>query len=287
MAGVIIAVGEYKEESVAGTSADRATGELPRELFWKTFKDPLTGGEFQALQVKSNAYSVRKRGVDFAPFYEGVNPLWYGVIVSPAGFAAEESVYKRSPRLLFRNREDVLAQIEGMPPPTHLMGERDLAQACASYSLALQLTEHLRLPQAEVASLALKASWLYRDWADEGYEPAAALYPALRQIALEKYMAAYEKEDISKLKLGSAGVGYLIAELLREQGSTMTACAGSAASRPTRASTRKSSDSPTTRCSSAASSAPAPRTRAPTSSPRASGPRSASSTSSTATRRSG
>lgn len=199
-------------------SAAPTTGGLPREIFWKTFKDPLTGTAFQALQVKSNAYSVRSREADFAPRYEGVSPLWYGVIISPSGFAAEEATYKRSPRLLFRNREDLLSLIEGMPPPTNLMGQRDLAEACASYSLALQQSEFLRIPKSEAASLALKASWLYRDWADNGYEPAAAQVPALRGIALEKYQQAYEQEDISKLKIGSAGVAYLIAELLRERG---------------------------------------------------------------------
>jgi uncharacterized protein (DUF2225 family) len=127
-------------------------------------------------------------------------------------------VYKRSAKLLFRDRDEMLTQIEGMPPPTNLTGVRDLAQACASYTLALQQAEFLRIPQAEVASLALKSSWLYRDWADEGYKPAEAQYPALRKLALEKYLVAYEQEDVSKLKIGSTGVAYLIAELLREQG---------------------------------------------------------------------
>ncbi|MBN2081268.1 DUF2225 domain-containing protein [bacterium] len=192
--------------------------EIPRELFWKTFKDPITGIEFQGLQVKSSAYSIRSRDPDFAPRYDGVNPLWYSVIVSPVGFAAEEQLYKRSPKLLFRDRDELVAQLRGMPPQNQLMGIRDLPMACQAFTLALTQSEFLRVPKYEQAGLALKASWLYRDWAEQGYEPAVKQAEALRQIALQKYELAYEKEDTSKLKIGGPGVGYLIAELLRELG---------------------------------------------------------------------
>jgi len=191
--------------------------DIPRELFWKTYKDPITGIEFQALQVKSSAYSIRSRDPDFAPRYDGFNPLWYAVIVSPVGFAAEEPLYKRSPKLLFRDRNELVAQLRGMPPQNQLMGIRDLPMACQAFTLALTQSEFLRVPKFEQAGLALKASWLYRDWAEEGYEPAVKQAEALRMIALQKYEIAYEKEDTSKLKIGGPGVGYLIAELLREQ----------------------------------------------------------------------
>lgn len=198
--------------------AQQPVGELPRELFWKTFRDPITLAEFQAIHVKSNAYSVRSRDPDFAPHYEGVNPLWYAVIVSPSGFAAEESVYKRSPKLLFRDRDVLLDELDAMPPASQLTGIRDLQRACESYALALQLVEYQRVPLTDVAGLALKASWVFRDWAAEGNDTAADQVPALRALALEKYLQSYEQEDTTRLKLGSSGVGYLIAELLREQG---------------------------------------------------------------------
>jgi uncharacterized protein (DUF2225 family) len=198
--------------------AQSTSQELPKELFWKTFRDPITLAEFQAIHVKSNAYSVRSRAPDFAPHYEGVNPLYYAVIVSPSGFAAEEQVYRRSPKLLFRDRDVLLDELEAMPPATQLTGVRDLQRACESYALALQLTEYLRVPLSDVAGLALKASWVFRDWAAEGNPAVAGQVPALRALALEKYLQSYEQEDTTRLKLGSSGVGYLIAELLREQG---------------------------------------------------------------------
>jgi uncharacterized protein (DUF2225 family) len=203
---------------VAHPPANRAAPDLPSELFWKTFTDPITQAEFRAIQVKSSAYSVRSRDPDFGPRYEGVNPLWYGIIISPSGFAAEEGVYKRSPKLLFRDRARLLELLDEMPPTSQLREMRDIQRACESYTVALQVVEHLRVSLSEVAGMALKASWLFRDWAEEGHEAAAGLVPMLRGVALEKYLAAYEKEDTSRLKMGSSGVGYLIAELLREQG---------------------------------------------------------------------
>jgi len=218
LANAIIAEHACKEEPVAHSPANRAAADLPGELFWKTFKDPITNAEFRAIQVKSSAYSVRSRDPDFGPQYEGVNPLWYHIIISPSGFAGEEGVYKRSPKLLFRDRVTLLDQLDEMPPMSQLREVRDIQRACESYTVALQIVEHLRMPLSEIAGLALKASWVFRDWADLGHEAAAGLVPMLRGVALEKYQAAYEKEDTSRLKIGSSGVGYLIAELLREQG---------------------------------------------------------------------
>lgn len=203
---------------MAHPPANRAAPDLPGELFWKTFKDPITLAEFRTIQVKSSAYNVRSRDPDFAPHYEGINPLWYGVIISPSGFAGEESVYRRSPKLLFRDRGALLNQLDEMPPTAQLREVRDLQRACESYTVALQIVEHLRVPLHEAAGLALKASWLFRDWAEQGHEAAAGLVPMLRGVALERYLAAYEKEDTSRLKIGGSGVAYLIAELLREQG---------------------------------------------------------------------
>lgn len=190
---------------------------LPKEYFWREHKCPYSNRVFDTVAVKANAYTVRRRDPDFRPHYQGVNPLHYAVLVSPVGFAAEEPVYKRSPELLFRDREALLETLQ-----THMMegdfcGMRDIAMACRTYEMALACTPHLRMPRSEVAGLALRASWVYMEWAEEGFEAAADQAIALRRIALESYLVAYEKEDVTKLKLGSAGVGYLIAELMREQ----------------------------------------------------------------------
>ena len=198
--------------------SDNTLPELPKEFYWKTFTCPLTGAEFPAVSVKRNAYSLRGRDPDFAPRYDGTNPLWYSVIVSPSGFIAEEDVYKRSPKLLFRDREGLEAQIRNQPPIDNLAMLRDLPAACKAYTLALGFTAFLKISRYQIAGLAMRASWCFREWLEEGHEPAKEQIAALRKISLDHYLLAYEKEDTSRLKLGSAGVGYLIAELFREQG---------------------------------------------------------------------
>jgi uncharacterized protein (DUF2225 family) len=196
----------------------QALPELPPEYFWKSYKDPLTGKSFSAVAVKRSAHSVKSRDPDFGPRYEGINPLWYQVIVAPSGFAGEDALFKRSTQMLLRDPDALREHLEGLPPPRDFNVVRDLQMACEAYSLALSLVGHLRLARHEIASLALKTSWLYRDWADEGNESAARQVLTLRRMALEHYLVSYETEDISKLKIGGPGVGYLIAELLREQG---------------------------------------------------------------------
>lgn len=191
--------------------------DLPKDYFWREHKCPYSGKTFDSVAVKANAYQVTARDPDFRPHYHGVNPMHYAVLVSPMGFAAEEGTYRRSPELLFRDREALLEVLQMHMMDGDLTGLRTLAQVCRTYEMALACVAHLRMPKSEIAGLALRASWVYMEWAEEGEESAADQALALRRIALENYLIAYEKEDVSKLKLGGAGVGYVIAELLREQ----------------------------------------------------------------------
>ena len=195
-----------------------AQPELPRDYYWKRYTCPLSGAEFSTVAVKARSYSVRERGPDFCPRYEGINPQYYEIIVSPVGFAAEEGVYRRSPQLLFRDREGLVDMLKAQDAVESFAQIRDLPLACRSYELALGCTSFMRVPRYEIASLALRASWLFREWREDGYEPAGRQIEVLREIALSHYQQAYEKEDVTKLKLGSGGVAYLIAEILRERG---------------------------------------------------------------------
>jgi len=198
--------------------AGLAQPELPKDFYWKRYTCQLSGTEFSTVAVKTRSFSVRERGTDFCPRYDGLNPLYYEIIVSPVGFAADEGVYRRSPALLFRDREGLVEMLKEQDALESFAQIRDLPLACRSFELALGCTAFMRVPRYEVASLALRASWLFREWAEDGYEPAARQAEVLREIALNHYQQAYEKEDVTKLKLGSGGVGYLIAELLRERG---------------------------------------------------------------------
>jgi len=207
------------EERVTSTpQPENAYLALPKEYFWREYTCPLGGQMFLAVAVKSGTYSVRSRDPDFRPHYDGPNPLHYAVLVSPSGFAAEEPVFRRSAQLLFRDRPGLAGLVESQPPPGDFSGLRSLPMVCRAYELALSCSGFLRVPRAEVAGLALRASWVNKELAESGLGAASDQVQVLRGIALGLYLEAYEQEDVTQLKLGSTGVAYLIAELLREQG---------------------------------------------------------------------
>ncbi|MCB1221057.1 MAG: DUF2225 domain-containing protein [Planctomycetales bacterium] len=191
---------------------------LPSEYYVKEYTCPVSELPFQAVVVKSRAYSLEGRDPDFRPHYKGVNPLHYAIIVSPFGFAAEEPQYKRNHSVLFRDREGLAAKLSG-GLREDFSGLRTVQQAARSYEMAVAVNECLRVPQYEIAGLALRGSWLNLEWHELEANPSAlSRAKVLRRIALEKYMHAFQKEDVSKLKLGSHGVALIVAELLREQG---------------------------------------------------------------------
>jgi uncharacterized protein (DUF2225 family) len=191
---------------------------LPGDLYLKEFSCPVSELKFSAVMVKSRAYSLESRDPDFRPHYRGINPLHYAVIVSPVGFAAEDSQYKRSPKMMIRDFEGLARRLRSGLRDS-LTGERSVEQAARSYEMALASYEFLKVPQYEIAGMALRASWMNLEWSEtENNEAGRARAAVLRRIALEKYMYAFEKEDVTKLRLGSHGVSMIVAELLREQG---------------------------------------------------------------------
>lgn len=216
-----------------GPAAASARPELPRELFWKGFSDPLSGQSFEAPLLRVSAISPLSRDPDLCTRYRGVNPLHYGVIVAPSGFAGEELVYARPPKLLIRDREALLRGIARQSPASGgpaeagqalyflLSRERSPELVSASYELALACAAALRIPRSELAGLQLRATWVLRErlsGAEAGSEALGRRYAQLRSAALASYRECYEGEDLSRMKLGYSGVAYLIGELLRERG---------------------------------------------------------------------
>jgi uncharacterized protein len=192
--------------------------DLPRELFWREYSDPVSETKFLAVAVKSSAFNVRGRETDFGPIYEGFNPLYYDIVITPSGFAAEEQVLKRSAKLLFKDREGLVQQLQCMRDDTNWQQPRTLERACLSFDRAFVCVDYIKMPRSEYASMAMKASWVCRELMEGGDEEAKAKYREYRGYALEKYLDAYENEDLSTLKLGYPGVAYLIGELMRERG---------------------------------------------------------------------
>jgi uncharacterized protein len=206
-----------EEEAVSFTPPGRARPPLPKEFFWREYACPLTGLAFDSVAVKSSAFTLRSRATDFRPIYDGINPQHYAAIVSPIGFAAEEDLMRNPVLLRFRDKDGLIGLLRSQPVQGEFNALRDLPTVCRAYELALSCSGFLRLPRSEIAGLALRTSWMFSEWAEQGQAIALDQAVALRNIALEHYLQAFEKEDVTRLKLGSGGVAYLIAELLREQ----------------------------------------------------------------------
>jgi uncharacterized protein len=191
---------------------------LPKELFWREYSDPLSDSKFQAISVKSSAFNIRGRETDFGPIYDGINPLYYDIVITPSGLAAEDQVLKRSPKLLFKDRDSLVTMIRQIPEETIWLQPRNVERACLAFDRAFACAEFMKIPRSELASMAMKASWVYRELVEDGDETAKEKCFNYRGYALEKYLDAYENEDLSTLKVGYAGIAYLIGELMRERG---------------------------------------------------------------------
>jgi uncharacterized protein (DUF2225 family) len=148
------------------TPSNQGAG-LPRELFWRTYRDLLTGGEFHSPAIRSSAISLTKRESDFRPIYAGVNPLHYSILVAPSGFAIEDSLIERGATSLIRDREALVDYLHGLPGRGDLCAVRTLADVAASFELALGCTPFLKLKTSEIAGLAMRASWIYAEWAEQ------------------------------------------------------------------------------------------------------------------------
>ncbi len=193
--------------------------QLPADLYWKSLKDPLTGKPFKAVFVKAKAVSVRERDPDLRPHYKTINPMTYGVIVAPSGFAAEEPVYLRSFAFLFKEKEELAQMLLTRESKPEFNYVRDNLLACKSYELALQCAVFTKTPLHEIAGMSLRAAWLYLSLFENDGPAAAEIRAAeLKRKALAAYLVSFEKEDTSALKMGSGGVAFMIAELLRQKG---------------------------------------------------------------------
>lgn len=197
--------------------------ELEAGLFLKRYRDPLSGREFSAPTARISQVNLTGRDPDFRPHYSGINPLHYAVLYAPSGFTAEESIFGRGGSLLFADRPALQEHLDDICENDALAGQRDLPLVCQAYERAMGCTPFLKVAQSEIAALALRASWMFMEWAESelasGHEALLQdQIKALRRIALTTYLACYENEDLSTTKLGYSGAAYLIAELQREGG---------------------------------------------------------------------
>ena len=68
--------------------------ELPKGMYFKEYKCPVCDHDFKTVRLKSNASALDKKDEDFCPYYKGLNPLHYEIIVcTECAYAASEIAF--------------------------------------------------------------------------------------------------------------------------------------------------------------------------------------------------
>lgn len=181
---------------------------LPEELYPKRHTCPCCGAVFASAAVRSRFARVVRTDTDFCPHFEGVNPLFYEVVVCEAcGYAFDEldsEPLNPAARRIARER------CAGAPP-RGFGGPRGLEQAVAAHRLALGCQEAVEARPSVRARTCLKLAWFYRYAGDETAEREAL------RTALEHYRRAFEREPRNDAK-HELRLLYLIGELHRRLG---------------------------------------------------------------------
>ncbi|WP_432401718.1 DUF2225 domain-containing protein [Wukongibacter sp. M2B1] len=139
---------------------------MAEELYERTINCPICNREFTTKKMKTSAIRVAKRDEDFCPYYEGENPLFYGVFVCVhCGYAALESHFSNK-----KSQEDKKRIIDIITPRwnSRSYGEkRTLDEAIEVYKLALLCSNVLEEKSSVIGKICLRLSWFFRYKADE------------------------------------------------------------------------------------------------------------------------
>lgn len=179
-----------------------------REVFYeKKYLCPLCQEEFVSIKPKISMIKKTREDTDFCPYYEGVNPLFYGVVVCPiCGYSWSQD---------FLSTIDGGVRIELQEKVTkrwkkkEYTGMRDLNDAIKCYHLALYCGQIQRVPSGMVGSLALRCAWLYR------YQKEVKKEEHFLEHALINYEKAYVKEELPFGNVKEDALLFLLGELNR------------------------------------------------------------------------
>ncbi|ABO50830.1 Tetratricopeptide domain protein [Desulforamulus reducens MI-1] len=171
---------------------------------------PNCGQDFLHPEVKSKYISLEKQDSDFCGYYNGINPIFYDVMVCRHcgfGFTKEtnrplDEAEKMSINTILSSWHNDGAQYSGL---------RTLEQAIKAYNKAILCQELRNAKDSVKGSLYLRLGWLYRYQGNKNNEEQA-----LRRT-LEFLRRAYERESSSDAKKELRMI-YLIGELSYRNG---------------------------------------------------------------------
>jgi len=176
-------------------------------LYEKTILCPICNREFVTKKVKTSAIRISKRDEDFCPYYEGENPLFYGVFVCVhCGYASLEGSFSN------RKSEDIRKIIDIVTPRWHSRSygeERKLDEAIEVYKLALLCCNILEEKSSVIGKICLRLSWFYRY--KEDYEEEKKFI----DFTIKSFEDAFTGERMDSDEYDEITILYLLGELNR------------------------------------------------------------------------
>ncbi len=121
---------------------------------------PICGKSTRVVKTKSRLIIV-KTDEDYCVHYKDFNPYYYKIwFCEHCGFAADEKTFLA--KMPERQKEKIMAFMNGRNLSMEFTEERGLPEAVASYRLAIFYMELIDAPFSKRASLHLGLAWVYR-----------------------------------------------------------------------------------------------------------------------------
>jgi len=182
----------------------------PDSLYQSEIKCPVCEMDFPITKVKSRSVRLIKQDTDFCPHYEGVNPLYYEVVVCPdCGFASHISSVNNINRFEKQKVRDLISK---KWVQRDFSGERTWEKALEAYKIALLNLNYREAYKSEIAKICIRIAWLYRYAGDKELEGRYLHH------ALNHYKDAYQGEDLSESKMDEFVSLFIIGELSKRVG---------------------------------------------------------------------
>ncbi|MCT4607398.1 MAG: DUF2225 domain-containing protein [Marinisporobacter sp.] len=182
---------------------------MNKALYDKEIQCPVCKNLFSTKKMRTSAIRIEKRDTDFCVYYNGENPIFYGVFVCPnCGYAALESVFQEiSPS----GKKIILEKIGAKWEQRNFGSERDIYKAIEVYKLALLSGQLINQKKGILATLCLRLSWLYR-YIDIERELDFTAH------AVNCFEEAFRYEPLPIGNLDEVSLLYLLGELNRRLG---------------------------------------------------------------------
>lgn len=181
------------------------------ELYEKNVLCPICNREFITKKVRTSAIRLSKRDEDFCPYYEGENPLFYGVFICcHCGYAGLEGSFSKK-----RLQDDKRKIIDNITPRWNQRSygeKRSLLEAIEAYKLALVCSNVLEDKSIIVGKICLRLSWLYR------YKGEVEKENKFVQFTIDCFKKSFTGERINDDEYDEIIIFYLLGELDRKIG---------------------------------------------------------------------